>query len=294
VRPYAGAVLNIAEDHLDWHGSMSAYVAAKARALSGRIAVVGLDDPIAAALARRPRPGRTVGFRLDVPADGELGVVDRKLLDRAFGPASILAEAGDISPAGPSGVLDALAAGALARAYGVAPNFVRDGLRSHTVGPHRAAVVRELAGVSFVDDSKATNPHAARSSVLAHDRVVWIAGGQLKGAAVDDLVTDVADRLAGAVLLGADAPEIAAALARHAPDVPVVPADSGDDSGMAAPEDVMRRAVCTAAGLARAGDTVLLAPAAASLDMFRSYGHRGESFAAAVAELAVGDIGVAR
>jgi UDP-N-acetylmuramoylalanine--D-glutamate ligase len=315
VRPHAGAVLNIAEDHLDWHGGMSAYVAAKARALTGRVAVVGLDDPVAATLARRPRRGRTVGFRLGVPADGELGVVDRKLLDRAFTQAAILAEVADISPAGPAGVLDALAAGALARAYGVAPNFVRDGLRAHRVGPHRTALVRELGEVVFIDDSKATNPHAARISILAHERVVWLAGGLLKGANVTELVDEVADRLAAAVLIGRDAAEIADALVRHAPDVPVVVVPTRDDdavlysatglhsaTGAQSPaaggdspaDEVMRRAVRTAAGLARPGDAVLLAPAAASLDMFRDYQHRGTSFADAVNALAEADIGAAR
>lgn len=306
VRPLAGVVLNVAEDHLDWHGGMNAYVAAKARALSGRIAVVGLDDPVAAALGRRPRSGRTVGFRLGVPADGELGVVDQKLLDRAFTQAAILAEVGDISPQGPAGVLDALAAAALARAYGVVPAFVRDGLRAHQVGPHRTSLVRCLAEVDFVNDSKATNPHAARSSVLGHERVVWVAGGLLKGAAVDTLVEDIADRIAGAVLIGVDAAQIADALARHAPDVPVVTVETRDDAGVleltgtgdadlmraATAADVMRRAVIAAAGLARPGDTVLLAPAAASLDMFRDYTHRGDSFAAAVDTLTEPDVGI--
>lgn len=289
VRPLAGAVLNIAEDHLDWHGGMSGYVAAKARALGGRVAVIGLDDPIASGLARRKRPGRTVGFRLGVPADGELGVVDNKLLDRAFTQAAILAEVKEISPPGPAGVLDALAAAALTRAYGVAPQSVRDGLVAHHVGPHRAATVAERGGAVFVDDSKATNPHAARTSIFAHDRVVWLAGGQLKGASVDDLVCDVVDRLRAVVLIGVDAPVIADALARHAPEVPVVTVASGDDSDV-----VMRQAVRTAAGLAHSGDAVLLAPAAASLDMFRDYGHRGTSFANAVDALTDADVGTLR
>ncbi|WP_281881067.1 UDP-N-acetylmuramoyl-L-alanine--D-glutamate ligase [Nocardia sputorum] len=298
VRPEAGVVLNVAEDHLDWHGGLDAYAAAKARALVGRVGVVGLDDPVAASLGRKSKARRTVGFRVGVPADGELGVVDGKLLDRAFTKAAILAEVGDISPPGPAGVADALAASALTRAIDVAPQFVREGLIEHKVGPHRSAFVRELAGVEFVDDSKATNPHAARSSILAHQQVVWVAGGQLKGAHVEDLVEEVADRLVAAVLLGADAPVIAAALARHAPEVPVVELIAGDDARMgdeasraAAADAVMARAVRAAAGFARRGDTVLLAPAAASLDMFEDYTHRGRSFAAAVHALEDGDLG---
>ncbi|MET9289820.1 UDP-N-acetylmuramoyl-L-alanine--D-glutamate ligase [Nocardia beijingensis] len=298
VRPEAGVVLNVAEDHLDWHGGLDAYAAAKARALVGRVGVVGLDDPVAASLARKSKARRTVGFRVGVPADGELGVVDGKLLDRAFTKAAILAEVGDISPPGPAGVADALAASALTRAIDVAPQFVREGLIEHKVGPHRAAFVRELSGVEFVDDSKATNPHAARSSILAHPQVVWVAGGQLKGAHVDDLVEEVADRLVAAVLIGVDAPVLAAALARHAPEVPVVELVAGDDAGMgeeasrtAAADAVMARAVRAAAGFARRGDTVLLAPAAASLDMFADYAHRGRSFSAAVHALEDRDLG---
>ncbi|RJO69137.1 UDP-N-acetylmuramoyl-L-alanine--D-glutamate ligase [Nocardia panacis] len=301
VRPEAGVVLNVAEDHLDWHGGLDAYAAAKARALFGRIGVVGLDDPVAASLARKSKARRTVGFRIGVPADGELGVVDGKLLDRAFTKAAILAEVGDISPQGPAGVADALAAAALTRAIDVAPQFVREGLLEHRVGPHRSALVREVGGVEFIDDSKATNPHAARSAILAHQQVIWLAGGQLKGAHVDDLIEEVADRLVAAVLIGADAPTIAAALARHAPEVPVVEVDSGDDGPMGdsmpmgggadKADAIMARAVAVAVGFARGGDTVLLAPAAASLDMFADYTHRGRSFAAAVNALEDGDIG---
>ncbi|MEU8894288.1 UDP-N-acetylmuramoyl-L-alanine--D-glutamate ligase [Nocardia sp. NPDC048505] len=297
VRPEAGVVLNVAEDHLDWHGGLDAYAAAKARALFGRVGVVGLDDAVAASLARKSKARRTVGFRIGVPADGELGVVDGKLLDRAFTKAAILAEVGDISPPGPAGVADALAAAALTRAIDVAPQFVREGLVEHKVGPHRAAFVRELAGVNFVDDSKATNPHAARSSILAHPQVVWVAGGQLKGAHVEDLIEEVADRLVGAVLIGSDAPVIAAALARHAPDVPVIEVWAGDDAlmdeavRMEKADAVMAQAVRAAAGMAGRGDTVLLAPAAASLDMFADYTHRGRSFTEAVQALEDGDIG---
>jgi UDP-N-acetylmuramoylalanine--D-glutamate ligase len=171
---------------------------------------------------------------------------------------------------------------------------VREGLIEHKVGPHRAAFVRELDGVEFVDDSKATNPHAARSSILAHSQVIWLAGGQLKGAGVEDLVEEIVDRLVAAVLIGSDAPVIAAALARHAPEVPVVEVPAGDDAGMGRTEEadaVMAQAVRAAAGFARSGDTVLLAPAAASLDMFADYTHRGRSFAAAVQALEDGDIG---
>lgn len=289
VHPTAGAVLNIAEDHLDWHGGMDGYVDAKARALTGGVAVLGLDDPVAAGLRERRAAARTVGFRLGVPAADELGIVDGRLVDRAFGDGVTLADVEDVTPPGPAGLMDALAAAALARAVGAPANAVRDGLRGYRVGPHRAAFVAETDGVTYIDDSKATNPHAARTSLLAHPRVVWIAGGLLKGARVGDLVAEVADRLVAAVLFGQDAGEIADALARHAPHVPVLRVQPGHDDQVRTtdtPDAVMARAVQVAAGAAAPGDVVLLAPAAASLDMFTDYGHRGRSFAAAVHVLA--------
>ncbi|WP_307828252.1 UDP-N-acetylmuramoyl-L-alanine--D-glutamate ligase [Antrihabitans sp. YC2-6] len=295
VSPEAGVVLNIAEDHLDWHGGMRPYVDAKAGALRGKVGIVGLDDPVAASLRGA---NRTVGFRLGEPEANELGVRDGQLLDRAFGAEDVLAPVAEITPAGPAGVLDALAAAGLARSIGVSPAAVRSGLRDFSVGPHRAAPVGEVADVLFVDDSKATNPHAARSSILAHASVVWLAGGLLKGASVDELVAEIGPRLVGAVLIGRDRDEIAQALARHAPDVPVECVPSRDDAGVselpaaADPDSIMATATRIAAGMARPGDAVLLAPAAASLDMFTSYGHRGDSFATAVRALHASDIGV--
>jgi UDP-N-acetylmuramoylalanine--D-glutamate ligase len=172
-------------------------------------------------------------------------------------------------------VSNALHAAALARGHGVTADQVRAGLAGYTPEPHRNAHVATLAGVSYVDDSKATNPHAASASLTAYPRIVWVAGGQLKGVDIDDLVAQVADRLVGAVLLGVDRAQIAQALARHAPRLPVVEVARTDD-------DAMAEVVAAAAGLARPGDTVLLAPAAASKDMYASYAHRGDAFAAAV------------
>jgi UDP-N-acetylmuramoylalanine--D-glutamate ligase len=281
VRPAAGVLLNIAEDHLDWHGTMDAYAAAKARALTGGVAIAGVeDDLVARILAESPAP-RHIGIRLGEPADGELGVVADRLVDRAFADGETLAATADVRPSGPIGVFDALAAAALARAHGVPAAAVAEGLRAFQPGEHRAAAVGEVDGVRYVNDSKATNPHAAAASLRAHERVVWIAGGLLKGARVDDLVTEVAGRLAGVVLIGADRQVIAAALARHAPDVPVHTVSGGDDD----PMSVMSAAVGAAHAMARPGDVVLLAPAAASMDMFTDYRHRGQAFADAVAAL---------
>nr|WP_308259356.1 UDP-N-acetylmuramoyl-L-alanine--D-glutamate ligase [Pseudonocardia sp. H11422] len=286
VRPAAGCVLNIAEDHLDWHGGMPAYAAAKAGALTGPFAVAGVDDPAAAALLATSPAAHRVGVTLGEPGPDQLGVVDGMLVDRAFGDGPVpLIDAGRVCPGGPPGLTDALAAAALARAHGVSADAVRAGLAGFRPGPHRAAPVSTVAGVRYVDDSKATNPHAADASLAARAeaRVVWIVGGLLKGASVDDLVARHAARLAAAVVIGTDRAEIIAALARHAPDVPVAEVITGDD-------DPMTTAVRRAAALARPGDVVLLAPAAASMDQFRDYAHRGEAFTAAVTALAAGTV----
>ena len=302
LRPEAGVVLNVAEDHLDWHGSMDAYARDKARALNGRVAVVGLDDPVAAGLLEDADAAVRVGFRLGDPAVGELGVRDGALVDNAFADGLVLADAAAIPVPGPIGVLNALAAAALARAVDVPAEAIADALAAFHLGPHRAEVVAEVDGVTYVDDSKATNPHAAHASIAAYPRVVWIAGGLLKGASVDDLVSQVANRLVGAVLIGRDRAHVANALSRHAPDVPIVEVVTGEDSGVpetiesdvksvtrvvevagsATSSGVMTAVVAAARRLARPGDTVLLAPAGASFDQFSGYADRGDSFAAAV------------
>ena len=273
IRPLAGTVLNIAEDHLDWHGSFAAYVGAKRRVYAGNVAaVVNADDDWSVRLADG---ARTVGFTLSVPRRGQLGVVDGTLLDRSGADDVPLTDTADIPVPGPHNVANALAAAALARIYGVLPGAVAEGLRRFEPAPHRNALVSTVDGVAYVDDSKATNPHAAAASLSAYPRVVWIAGGLLKGVAVDDFVASVRDRLAAVVLLGADRQVLAEALARHAPDVPVTQVTRTDNGAM---DEVVARA----AGWARPGETVLLAPAAASWDMFTDYSARGRAFSAAV------------
>ncbi len=184
----------------------------------------------------------------------------------------------DVHPWAPHNVANALAAAALARAFGVPASAVRDGLRAFTPAQHRIAVVGTAAGVAFVDDSKATNAHAAMTSLTAYPSVVWIAGGMAKGQSFDDLVDAAAAQLRGVVLLGVDRSAIADALSRHAPDVPVIVVETQETGAMV---DVVQHA----ASLARPGDTVLLAPGCASWDMFRDYADRGRQFAAAAAGL---------
>jgi UDP-N-acetylmuramoylalanine--D-glutamate ligase len=301
LRPEAGVVLNIAEDHLDWHSTMADYTAAKARVLDGRVAVVGLDDRRAAALLDTAAAPVRVGFRLGEPAAGELGVRDGQLVDRAFADDLVLLPAESIPVPGPVGLLDALAAAALARSVGVPAEAIGAAIASFQVGRHRAEVVAVTDGIRYVDDSKATNPHAAEASVLAYPRVVWVAGGLLKGTSIDAEVARIASRLVGAVLIGRDRQEVAEALSRHAPDVPVVQVVTGEDAGMNATVvvsgadvtevnhssqnvgiRVMTAAVAAARDLAKPGDTVLLAPAGASFDQFTGYADRGDAFAAAV------------
>ncbi|BDZ43841.1 UDP-N-acetylmuramoylalanine--D-glutamate ligase [Paraoerskovia sediminicola] len=293
----AGAVLNVAADHLDWHGSFEAYAADKGRIFAGAevACVYSVADATTERLVREAdvaEGARAVGLTNGVPGPSQLGVVEGVLVDRAFhapaddparaGHAEELATIDDLArfanvdgdvPA--HAVSNALAAAALARAAGVPASAVREGLRAYAPGEHRIARVAQVDDVSYVDDSKATNAHAARASLLsfAAGSVVWIAGGLAKGATFDDLVLAVADRLRAVVLIGVDAAPFADALARHAPQVPVFRVDPGETGS------VMRRAVEAARTLAAAGDTVLLAPAGASMDQFRSYAERGESFA---------------
>jgi UDP-N-acetylmuramoylalanine--D-glutamate ligase len=289
--PEVGAVLNVASDHLDWHGSLAAYSAAKAGVWrAGGCGVYNADDAAVATLAfaalDEPHP-----FTTAPAVPGGFGVVDGVIVDAMSGwavdrepePSYLgndirLVDIDQLAVHGPHNIANAVAAAATARVFGLTHEVgwqaIGEGLVGYRPGRHRNEVVAEGGGVSWVDDSKATNPHAAAASLAGYPSVVWIAGGLLKGADVAPLVAEVADRLRAAVLIGRDRGQIAEALARHAPDVPVVTVVADDTTGM-------DEAVRLAADLARPGDTVLLAPAAASMDMFTDYAERGERFAAA-------------
>ncbi|WP_338695662.1 UDP-N-acetylmuramoyl-L-alanine--D-glutamate ligase [Streptomyces sp. Q6] len=288
LRAHSGAVLNLAPDHLDWHGSMEAYAADKGRIYEGNqvacvynVADKATEDLVVEADVEEGC--RAIGFTLGTPGPSELGVVDGILVDRAFvenrqKSAQELAEISDVNPPAPHNIANALAAAALARAFGVEPQAVRDGLRNFTPDAHRIAHVADVDEVAYIDDSKATNTHAAQASLASYESIVWIAGGLAKGATFDELVAGAAKRLRGVVLIGADRGLIREALERHAPEVPVVDLDRTDTGAMSA-------AVQEAARLARPGDTVLMAPACASMDMFTNYNKRGEAFAEAVRAL---------
>lgn len=290
VAAHAAAVLNVAPDHLDWWGgSFEQYSAAKGLAFAhaSTIAIGNADDPQTTRLMARA-PGRRISFTLNSPRPGQLGVVEDLLVDRAFvdepdDHAIELAALADIPVPGPHNVANALAAAALARSIGVAAEAVAGGLRTFSPAGHRIAAAGEVDGVRYFDDSKATSPHAAAASLTSFDSIVWVAGGLGKGIPFDEVVTLAAPRLRGVVLFGACRAEIREAIARHAPDVPVVEVGEPETGSVKPSTDqVVDQVVAQASALAKAGDVVLLAPAAASMDMFRDYGHRGDVFVAAV------------
>jgi UDP-N-acetylmuramoylalanine--D-glutamate ligase len=268
--PHAATILNVAPDHIDWHGSVAAYASDKGSVFGhGTIAVFNADDAWSIALASGA--GERISFTTGEPERGEYGVAGGALVD---GEGARICRVGDLRVVGEHNIANALAASALARTAGVPAQVAGEALRAFEAGAHRLAFVATIKGVRYVDDSKATNPHAASRALASHDRVVWIAGGLNKGVEYDGLVEEARGRFVAAVLIGSSAGELRTALSRHAPEVPVHDADS------------MQTAVEVAAGIARPGDTVLLAPAAASMDMFRDYRHRGDAFTAAVHALA--------
>jgi UDP-N-acetylmuramoylalanine--D-glutamate ligase len=293
--PHSAVCLNIADDHIDWHGSAAAYRDAKATVYANtKVACVynKADDATMRMVedAEVAEGARAIGFGLGVPGPSDFGIVDGILCDRAFLDdrrnsaieLTTLAELADHGLDAPHVVANVLAASALARAAGVEPAVIREALTTFRLDAHRIATVALHGGIRWVDDSKATNPHAATASLRAYDSVVWIAGGLLKGVDIDDLVRSNVSRLRGAVIIGVDRLALREAFARHAPTLTVSEVDT-DDTG-----EVMPRAVRLAAEVAEAGDTVLLAPAAASMDQFADYAERGHLFAQAVTEYVEG------
>lgn len=307
--PLASAVLNITHDHVDWHRGMEAYAAAKARIFENtRIACVyNVDEPITeqmVAEAEVQEGCRAIGFTLGMPGPSMLGLAEDVLVDRAFlaerrHRALELGELADFGPIAPRHVVaNTLAAAALARAADVDPEAIRGAIRGFSAADHTIQPVAKADDVLWINDSKATNPHAAEASLRSFGDVVWIAGGLPKGVEYDELVAAVAPRLRHVILIGTDSSQLRASLARHAPEVPVVGGAVGEDEALrhqGGPEPgvlngpdgaaAMRAAVAEASRVVQPHQTVLMAPAAASMDQFSSYRTRGEAFVEAVAEL---------
>ncbi len=286
VSPLSSVCLNIAADHLEWHGSFESYRDAKAHVYENtRVACVynKADDETRSMVedAEVIEGARAIGFDRGVPGPSDFGVVDGILCDRAFlddrrSTALEIITIEELTAVGldaPHVVSNVLAASALARSYGVSPEAIKAALQNFSLDAHRIETVLESDGIRWVDDSKATNAHAAEASLMAYTSVVWMLGGQLKGIDIEPLIERHAARLHGAVVIGAEQLAISSALERHAPDVPVVLVDPAET------ETVMRRAVHAARSIAEPGDVVLLAPAAASFDQFEGYAERGRQFA---------------
>ncbi|MFG6401065.1 UDP-N-acetylmuramoyl-L-alanine--D-glutamate ligase [Microbacterium sp. P04] len=289
VSPWAAVCLNLADDHLEWHGSFAAYRDAKAVVYNHtRVACVyNKADAATRAMVENAdvvEGARAIGFDLGVPGPSDLGVVDGILVDRAFlaeraTSALELTTVADLAAenlAAPHVVSNVLAASALARSLHVTPAAIRSALADFTLDPHRIEIVAVADGITWVDDSKATNPHAAASSLAAFPGAVWIVGGLLKGVDIAALVQARGAGAKAAIVIGTDRSEIVSAFARHAPAVPLFEVDDAET------ENVMARVVELAADVAEDGDVVLLAPAAASFDQFASYADRGRRFAEAV------------
>jgi UDP-N-acetylmuramoylalanine--D-glutamate ligase len=289
VHPLASACLNIADDHLDWHGSRDAYAAAKGTVYQNtRVACVyNLSDAATMHLvedADVQEGCRAVGFGLGPPGPSDVGIVDGLLVDRAFHDdrhhfAVELATVDELHAVGlgaPHMVANVAAASALVRAFGLSADEVHDGLSTFVVDHHRTETIVIASDIMWVDDSKATNPHAASAALSSFPSVVWIVGGLLKGVDLGPLVAAHSSRLRAVVVIGADRTEVVLAFGRHAPDVQLFEVDAPET------RQVMPEAVRFAASVAQAGDVVLLAPAAASMDQFKDYADRGDSFASAV------------
>jgi UDP-N-acetylmuramoylalanine--D-glutamate ligase len=296
IEPFSAACLNIAEDHLDWHGSFEAYRLSKQRIYEGtKVACIyNLEDQETEKMVQAATVNdgaRAIGFGLGTPKPSNVGYVDEFLVDRAFldqraDSALEIASFEDFQGLGvltPHLLSNIAAATALARSFGVPPASCREALRNFRVSSHRIELVLEHAGVRYINDSKATNAHAASASLSSFESVVWILGGQLKGVDISELIAKFAKRLRAAVVIGMVRNEILESFQALAPGVTVFEVPDGDD--------VMDRAVELASQSAQSGDVVLLAPAAASMDQFASYQDRGTRFAESVSRVVGGRSG---
>jgi UDP-N-acetylmuramoylalanine--D-glutamate ligase len=283
----SSAVLNIAQDHLDWHGSFDAYASDKLSILDKSMTAI-LNSQDREIVTRTTNwQGRKVFFSLDTPSPGEMGVVEELLVDRAFvadpQEAAMICELVEVTPTVPHNVSNALAAAGLARTVGVSHEAIRSAITEFVPGRHRIETVLERDGVTWINDSKATNPHAASAAIMSALSVIWIAGGLAKGATMDELVERIKSRVRLAILMGEDRELIASALTEHAPEIEIIRIDTPSQYSKGGDSNALMEVVIRAAKeRANSGDTVLLAPACASMDQFVSYSDRGDRFRAAV------------
>lgn len=283
----ACAILNIADDHTDWHGSFDLYACAKISILDRSIIAILNKDDSEVVQRTSHWDGQKVFYSLDTPKPGEIGLVEELLVDRAFvsdpQEASVIAELIDIKPPAPHNISNALAAAGLARTLDISHEKIREALSQFIPGRHRIEVVAEKNGITWIDDSKATNPHAAQASLLSAFSIIWLAGGLAKGADVNDLIKKVHPRIKKVILFGKDRTLFSSALAEHAPHIQVVEVDPPSDYELNTDSNsFMEEIIGYAQSFAVEGDTVLLAPACASMDQFASYADRGDRFADAV------------
>lgn len=281
------AILNIADDHTDWHGSFELYADAKTSILDRSLTAIlnGDDNEVVGRTAHWI--GRKVFYSLNTPKPGEIGLVEELLVDRAFvedpQEASMIAKILEIKPTVPHNISNALAAAGLARTLGISHEKIREALAEFSPGRHRIEVIAEKNGITWIDDSKATNPHAAQASLLSALSVIWLAGGMAKGADVSGLVLRAHPRIKRAIIFGQDRNLFAQAFAEHAPHIKIIEVDPPVDYLRGTPSNsFMEEIVRRAQECAEDGDTVLLAPACASMDQFVSYADRGDRFADAV------------
>ena len=277
----AVAILNIAEDHIDWHGTFDNYASAKFK-ITDRTNTVILNSHDPEIVTRsKALSHRIIWFSLNTPSPHQIGLVENLVVDRAFitDEAEALFELSDIKPAVPHNLLNAMAAAGLARSVGAGADPIASAVKKFKLDHHRLEVVAEKDGITWIDDSKATNPHAAMAALQSQLSSIWIAGGMAKGASMDELIERCRGRIKAAILIGTDAPIIESAMRKFAPEIQIASIDPGM-KGI----EVMRRAVSLAHMQAKNGDVVLLAPACASMDQFKNYAERGDLFAQAVKE----------
>lgn len=273
LRAEVAVLLNVAPDHLDWHGSLAAYRSAKARAWANSRPsdwiVLGDDEGAREALAASPSEARLIEVRAGAPDSGQVGVEDGWITVALGETRTRVVRVEDMALRGRHNVGNACAAVAAAVAVGADPAALGKPLTGLSAGPHRLALVVERGGVRWIDDSKATNPHAAAAALDAcggeRPGIVWIAGGLAKGLTFEVLEPAVRAHVRHAVTIGTSGPDVARLT--RACGVPTT--EAGE----------LASAVKVAAGLAERGDTVLLAPACASMDQFRDYAERGAEFA---------------